>query len=96
MTNKEPVTTSDLYSPTNSPSDLQSTLKTPDGQTLSERQAKHLAIVLDLFQAKGTMAKMNDNFTEDAVYEDLFASCKNRDEIGESPIYRSAQHMTYS
>jgi hypothetical protein len=31
------------------------------------------------------MAKMNDNFTEDAVYEDLFASCKNRDEIGESP-----------
>jgi hypothetical protein len=31
------------------------------------------------------MAKMNDNFTPDAVYEDLFASCKNRDEIGESP-----------
>jgi hypothetical protein len=81
---KEPVTTSDLYTPTNSPHDLQS-LKTRDGQTLSERQAKHLAIVLDLFQAKGTMAKMNDNFTEDAVYEDLFASCKNRDEIGESP-----------
>jgi hypothetical protein len=82
---KEPVTTSDLYTPTNSPSELQNTLKTPNGQSLSERQAKHLAIVLDLFQAKGTMAKMNDNFTPDAVYEDLFASCKNRDEIGESP-----------
>jgi hypothetical protein len=82
---KEPVTTSDLYTPTNSPSELQNTLKTPNGQSLSERQAKHLAIVLDLFQAKGTMAKMNDNFTQDAVYEDLFASCKNRDEIGMSP-----------
>lgn len=81
---KEPVTTSDLHTPSNNPSDLQSTLKTPDGTSLSDRQAKHLAIVLDLFQAKGTMAKMNDNFTEDAVYEDLFASCKNRDEVGMS------------
>jgi hypothetical protein len=88
---KEPVTTSDLYTPTNSPHDLQS-LKTRDGQSLSERQAKHLAIVLDLFQAKGTMAKMNDNFTSDAVYEDLFASCKNRDEIGESLIYILSCH----
>lgn len=83
--NKEPVTTSDLQTPVNVPSDLQQSLATPDGSKLSERQAKHLAIVLDLFQAKGTMAKMNDNFTEDAVYEDLFASCKNRDEIGMSP-----------
>jgi hypothetical protein len=83
---KEPVTTSDLHRPYNSPSDLQSTLKTRDEQSLSERQAKHLAIVLDLFQAKGTMGKMNDNFTEDAVYEDLFATCKNRDEVGMSPL----------
>ena len=89
---KEPVTTSDLYTPTNSPSNLKNTLKTPNGQSLSERQAKHLAIVLDLFQAKGTMAKMNDNFTDDAVYEDLFASCKNRDEIGESLIYILSCH----
>jgi hypothetical protein len=81
---KEPVTNSDLHTPTNSPSHLQTTYKTPDGTSLSDRQAQHLAIVLDLFQAKGTMAKMNDNFTNDAVYEDLFASCKNRDEIGTS------------
>jgi hypothetical protein len=38
------------------------------------------------------MAKMNDNFTSDAVYEDLFASCKNRDEIGESLIYILSCH----
>jgi hypothetical protein len=79
---KEPVTSSDLHDPSNSPSHLQSTLKTPDGSSLSDRQAKHLAIVLDLFQAKGTMAKLNDNFTKDAVYEDLFATCKNREEVG--------------
>jgi len=79
---KEPVTSSDLHDPSNSPSNLQSTLATPDGTSLSETQARHLAIVLDLFQAKGTMAKLNDNFTKDAVYEDLFASCKNRDEVG--------------
>ena len=92
---KDPVTTSDLYTPTNSPQELRS-LKTRDGQSLSERQAKHLAIVLDLFQAKGTMAKMNDNFTEDAVYEDLFASCKNRDEIGESPSSPFTLYMKLS
>jgi hypothetical protein len=82
---KEPVAKSELHSPANSPSELQSTLKTPDGQSLTDRQAQHLAIVLDLFRAKGTMAKIKDNFTEDAVYEDLFATCKNRDEVGECP-----------
>jgi hypothetical protein len=81
---KEPVTTSDLHTPSNSPSHLQETLHTPDGRSLTDLQARHLAIVLDLFQAKGTMAKINDNFTEDAVYEDLFATCKNRDEVGMS------------
>jgi hypothetical protein len=81
---KEPVTPSDLHEPSNSPSVLQATLSTPNGDRLTERQATHLAIVLDLFQAKGTMAKMNVYFTEHAVYEDLFASCKNRDEVGES------------
>jgi hypothetical protein len=83
---KEPVTSSDLHDPSNSPSHLQSTFKTSDGSSLSDRQAKHLAIVLDLFQAKGTMAKLNDNFTKDAVYEDLFATCKNREEVGTSYV----------
>ena len=46
--------------------------------TLSDVQRKHVAVVLDLFQAKGTTAKIEDNFTEDAVYQDLFTACKDR------------------
>ena len=45
---------------------------------LSDVQRKHVAVVLDLFQAKGTTAKIEDNFTEDAVYQDLFTACKDR------------------
>lgn len=30
------------------------------------------------------MGKMKDYFVDDAVYEDLFATCKNRDEVGKS------------
>ncbi len=30
----------------------------------------------------GTMAKLEDNLTENAVYEDLFATCSNRKEVG--------------
>jgi hypothetical protein len=87
---KEPVTKSDLHEPSNSPSSLQA-LKPTDGSStsLSDRQARHFAIVLDLFQAKGTMAKIKDNFTENAVYEDLFATCKNRDEVGTSFLHVS-------
>jgi hypothetical protein len=59
-------------------------LPTPDGSTrLDERQARYAAIVIDFFQARGTMAKMNDYFVDDAIYEDLFATCKNREEVGE-------------
>lgn len=76
------VSATELHTPSNSPADLQSTLSTPVGTRLTDRQAQHLAIVLDLFQAKGTMAKLTDNFVEDAVYEDLFATCANRDEVG--------------
>lgn len=79
-----PVTATELHTPSNSPSHLRSTLTSADGSRLSERQARHLAIVLDLFQAKGTMAKVKDNFVEEAVYEDLFATCSNRDEVGQS------------
>jgi hypothetical protein len=59
-------------------------LTTPDGKRLNELQAKHVAVVLDMFQAKGTMGKLNDNFTENSIYEDLFATCKDRHEIGRS------------
>lgn len=51
---------------------------------MNERQAEYAAIVIDFFQARGTMAKMNEYFVEDAIYEDLFATCKNRIEVGES------------
>lgn len=89
MTSSNPqaqVSASDLHTPSNSPSELRQSLSTPSGERLTERQATHLAVVLDMFQAKGTMAKMNDYFVDDAVYEDLFATCKNRDEVGESPL----------
>lgn len=58
----------------------------PGLTALTEIQRKHVGVVLDLFQAKGTMAKLNDWFIDDAVYEDLFATCKNREEIGECRI----------
>ena len=73
------VTASELHTIDNDPS----TLAIAQGVKLSDAQRKHVAVVLDLFQAKGTMAKLDDNFTENAVYEDLFASAKNREEVGE-------------
>ena len=46
-------------------------------------QKQQIGVVLDLFQAKGTMAKLKDWLSDDAVYEDLFATCEGRDEVGE-------------
>ena len=77
------VTATDLHATANDPS----TLQIAPGVELSDAQRKHVAVVLDLFQAKGTMAKFNDNFTENAVYEDLFALAKNREEVGESSCF---------
>lgn len=73
------VSQTDLRKPSNDPS----TLDIASGVELTDQERHHVAVVLDLFQAKGTRAKLVDAFTEDAVYEDLFASCKNRDEVGE-------------
>ena len=72
------VSAAELHEPTNDPS----TLTISPGVPLTETQRRHVAIVLDIFQAKGTMAKFDDNFTQDAVYEDLFASAKDRQEVG--------------
>jgi hypothetical protein len=59
-----------------------SALHLAPGVTLTDLQRYHVALVLDLFAAKGTRSKLDDNFSEDAVYEDLFASAKNREEVG--------------
>lgn len=59
-----------------------SALKIAPGVQLTDLQKRHVAITLDMFGAKGTLGKLNDNFSEDAVYEDLFAKCKDREEVG--------------
>ncbi|KAL7423502.1 hypothetical protein Q5752_001082 [Cryptotrichosporon argae] len=51
------------------------------GVTLTPLQIKHVGVVLDLFQGKGTRAKIWDNFVPKAVYEDPFASCGDREEL---------------
>ncbi|WWC63159.1 uncharacterized protein I303_105759 [Kwoniella dejecticola CBS 10117] len=48
---------------------------------LSERHLRHAALVLDIFQGKGTMTKINDNFTEDSIYEDPVAIGRDRHEV---------------
>lgn len=74
------TTTAELHTLSNTPSEL----SIVDGVTLSESQKQHVCLILDMFQAKGTMAKIEDGLIEEAVYEDMFASCKNRKEVGES------------
>lgn len=61
-----------------------STLKYAPGVHLTPTQQYHACLVLDLFQAKGTWAKIEQGLAEDAVYEDLFATAKNRVEVGKS------------
>lgn len=72
------VSQQELHTPTNDPA----TLNVAPGVTLTESQRQHVAVVLDLFQAKGTMAKINDNFSPDAVYEDEFAKSGGIEELG--------------
>ncbi|WVQ73028.1 hypothetical protein IAR50_002591 [Cryptococcus sp. DSM 104548] len=72
------VSAASLHTLTNDPS----TLTLSPGVKPTDLQRQHIAVVLDLFQAKGTKAKLDDNFIQDSVYEDLFASCKNREEVG--------------
>lgn len=76
------VTASDLHDPVNN----RSTLNISPGISLTDLQAYHVGVVLDIFQGKGTRGKLVDAFSEDAVYEDLFATCKNREEVGEFGI----------
>jgi hypothetical protein len=60
-----------------------STLRYAPGIHLTPLQQYHVCLVFDLFQAKGTWAKIEEGLTKDAVYEDLFATAKNRVEVGE-------------
>ncbi|WRT68259.1 uncharacterized protein IL334_005235 [Kwoniella shivajii] len=48
---------------------------------LKKRHLEHVALVLDLFQGHGTMAKIENGFTDDACYEDPVAYAKNRTEV---------------
>jgi len=74
-----------MSAPTVTPPDIHAVhntaLNLAPGVSLTALQRRHVGVVLDLFQARGTMAKLVDNLTEDAVYEDLFATCKNRTEV---------------
>ena len=83
MSDKQ-VTATELHTPTNSIVEVKQHLA--PGVDLTDRQAYHVGVVLDIFQAKGTASKLNDAFSEDAVYVDKFAECKNREEIGMSSL----------
>jgi len=72
------VSSEELHTPTVDPS----TLNIAPGVELNETERKHVAIVLDLFKAKGTMAKLKDNFVQEAVYEDPFALSGGLEQFG--------------
>lgn len=78
-----PSATRGLGNSLTSLSNQPSTLRYAPGIKLTPTQQYHVCLVLDLFQAKGTWAKIEQGLTEDAVYEDLFATAKNRIEVGE-------------
>ena len=84
------VTSEELHTPTNDPT----TLNIAPGVELDDTQRKHVAIVLDLFQAKGTMAKIKDNFVQDAVYEDEFAKSGGIEQFGTSTVCWSAGEVS--
>ncbi len=46
------------------------------GVQLTDLQKRQVAITLDMFGAKGTLGKLNDNFSEDAVYETCLPSVR--------------------
>lgn len=74
------VTQEELHTLSNDPS----TLNIASGVELTETQRRHVAVVLDLFQGKGSMSKIKDNFSEEGVYEDEFAKSGGIKEVGES------------
>ncbi|WWC93644.1 hypothetical protein V866_000479 [Kwoniella sp. B9012] len=77
MSNQQQVSASSLSTLSNDPSSLscEPSLK------LEKRQLDHAALVLDIFQGKGTMTKIVEGFTEDSCYEDPVAYAKNREEV---------------
>ncbi len=70
-------------------------INTAPGVELTPTQKKHVGVVLDFFQAKPYLGKLN-LFAENAVYEDAFASCNNRKEIGEYTWARNADGREYT
>lgn len=59
---------------------LHTDIQTASGVSLTSSQRKHVGIVLDLFCAHPSLWKL-EQFTEDAVHEDAFATAKNWNEI---------------
>lgn len=73
------VPTSELHKPSNDPN----TLDIAPGVDLSEVERNHVAVIIDLFQGKGSMAKLKDTFAENGVYEDEFAISGGIEQVGE-------------
>ncbi|WVR07393.1 hypothetical protein IAU60_004434 [Kwoniella sp. DSM 27419] len=73
----QPISSSSLRELANDPNSIE---HDPSLQ-LEQRHLEHVALVVDLFQGHGTMAKIVNGFTEDAGYEDPVAYAKNREEV---------------
>ena len=78
MATKDEVTFEELSQTAVDPA----TLNIAAGVALTDLQRRHVAVVLDLWQRRGTRAKLEENFVEDVLYEDHFAVCKDRKEFG--------------
>lgn len=72
------ITSQELHTPSNDPNSLD----IAPGVTLSQNERHHVAVIIDLFQGKGSMAKLKDTFVQDAVYEDEFAISGGLEQVG--------------
>ena len=72
------ITPDELHRPSNDPNSLD----VAPGVTLSQDERHGVAVIIDLFQGKGTMAKLKDVFDEHAVYEDEFAISGGIEQVG--------------
>merc|ERR1712232_532913 len=77
LTMSSSVTQQELHQPANDPA----ALNVAPGVDLSPSQRRHVAVIIDLFQGKGSMSKVRDNFAPQGVYEDEFAKAGGIDQI---------------
>ncbi len=74
----EQISSQELHTPSNDPNHLD----VAPGVQLSQNQRTKVAIIIDLFQGKGSMSKLKDAFAEDGVYEDEFAISGGIEQVG--------------